>query len=300
MVLFTAQQCLRATNGDRDLPNFVRPGGNSVPRFLVQPIQAIITSYRFNCCGVVTQWRALVENSGSGHFDDQAYTIFFQVWRPNSLSPVNTDGCYTMQGTNHFPSIPLSDPDTADRGIVTGVPLESERIEVQPGDVVGFYLENSRANNDGIQFARNKDNRDNTSPYTNETVWFATGLLTPRPEATCMYPVGKSRLLNSSTSLAPLITATICEFITTQSILRYLYSFIAKTGCPPRTTKATATPTTTAANSGPTTAADNIGGIAVPVGLVMIAVTITLILSLFVIHKRRAKKHKQSGKIYTA
>ncbi len=30
-----------------------------------------------------------------------------------------------------------------DRGIVTGVPLESERIEVQPGDVVGFYLESS-------------------------------------------------------------------------------------------------------------------------------------------------------------
>ncbi len=64
---------------------------------------------------------------------------------------------------------------------MTGVPLESERIEVQPGDVVGFYLESSRNDDDGIQFAR-----DNPSPYTDERVWFATGSLTPRPDATCM------------------------------------------------------------------------------------------------------------------
>ncbi len=59
---------------------------------------------------------------------------------------------------------------------------------------------------------------------------------------------------------------------------------------------------TTDSNPGPITAADNVGlyvGIAVPVGLVTIAVTIILILSLFVIHKRRAKKqHKQSGNIH--
>ena len=124
---------------------------------------------------------------------------------------MDTDGCYAMQGTNHFSPISLADYATADRGIVTGVPLESERIEVQPGDVVGFYLESSRFTN-GIQFARDVDN---TSPYTDETVWFATGSLTPRPEATCMYPVGTSGLLNSSTNLAPLITATVCELMTT-------------------------------------------------------------------------------------
>ena len=211
MVPFKAQQCLRATNGERDLPNLIRPGGNSVPRFEVNPIQAIITSYRFDCYGVVTEWRAIVQGSGSSFVD--TYTMSFQVWRPNSPSPVDTDGCYTMQGTNHFPSIPLSDPNTADIGIVTGIPPESERIEVQPGDVVGFYLENSRANTrDGIQFARDINN---TSPYTDERVWFATGSLTPRPEATCMYPVGSSGLLRSSTNLAPLITVTVCKFITT-------------------------------------------------------------------------------------
>ena len=200
---FKAQQCLRATNGDRDLPSFVRRGGRGEPRFEAESIQAIITSYRFNCCGVVTQWRAFVHNSNDDHRN--AYDISFQVWRPNSPSPVDTDGCYTMQGTNYFPSIPLADPDTDDRGIVTGVPLESERIEVQPGDVVGFYLESSIRIDDGIQFARD------ANLYTDETVWFATGSLTPRPEATCMYPVGTSGLLSSSTNLAPLITATVCK-----------------------------------------------------------------------------------------
>ncbi len=71
---------------------------------------------------------------------------------------------------------------SADRGIVTGVPLESERIEVQPGDVVGFYLDSFRSK--GIQFA---GDFDNTSLYTEETAWFATGSLTPRPEATSMF-----------------------------------------------------------------------------------------------------------------
>ncbi len=200
---FKAQQCLQATNGGRDLPIFVRPEDRG--RFRENPLQAIITSYKFDCCGVVTEWRAIVHNSGFIHFEEQPYTISFQVWRPNSPSPVDTDGCYTMQGTNYFPSIPLADPNTDDRGIVTGVPLESERIEVQPGDVVGFYLESRENGNDGIQFA--EDRRD-------ESVWYATGVITDS-DLTCPLPVGPGRTLSSFTNLAPLITATLCELMTT-------------------------------------------------------------------------------------
>ncbi len=202
---FKAQQCLRATNGDRNLPNFVRPGGRAEPRFRDNPIQVIITSYKFDCCGVVTEWRAIVHNSGFINFEEQPYTISFQVWRPNSPSPVDTDGCYTMQGTNYFPSIPLADPDTDDRGIVTGVPLESERIEVQPGDVVGFYLESRENGNAGIQFAR--DGED-------ESVWYAIGEVSSGA-LTCPLPVGPVGTLSSFTNLAPLITATLCELMTT-------------------------------------------------------------------------------------
>ncbi len=201
---FKAQQCLRATNGDRDLPSFVRPEGNGEPRFKAESLQAIITSYRFNCCGVVTQWRAFVYNSNNGHRD--VYDISFQVWKPMPLSLGGSDGCYNLTGFNQFSPISLANPGTADIGIVTGEPLASERIEVQPGDVVGFYLRNiANHKNDGIQFARD------TSLYTDETVWFATGSLTPRSDTACMYPVGTSGLLRSSTNLAPLISVSICK-----------------------------------------------------------------------------------------
>ena len=207
LIITLAQGCLLASEGTRPLPTFVRPEeAGDADRFTVQPIQAIITSYKFDCCGVVTEWRALVERSGGAHFTDQAYSISFQVWRPNSPSPVDTDGCYTMQGTNHFSPISLGDPGTDDRGIVTGIPLESERIEVQPGDVVGFYLESSRNKDDGILFAEEQE-------YDSESVWYATGDVTGSGQ-TCLFPVGPGRTLSSSTSLAPLITATVCEFTT--------------------------------------------------------------------------------------
>ncbi len=148
-----------------------------------------------------------MERSGGAHFDDQAYTMSFQVWRPNSPSPVDTDGCYTMQGANHFSPIPLGDPDTDDRGIVTGVPLESDRIEVQPGDVVGFYLHSSRNDDDGILFA---EDQDGESEDGGESVWYATDDVTGSG-VTCLFPVGTGRTLSLSANLAPLITATVCE-----------------------------------------------------------------------------------------
>ena len=149
-----------------------------------------------------------MEGSGGAHFNGQSYTISFQVWRPNSPSSVDTDGCYTMQGTNHFLHISLADDTSDDRGIVTGVPLESERIEVQPGDVVGFYLESSHMmdrNHDGIQFAPD-------SAYKSEAVWYATGSYNKGPTE-CPFPVGPRRVLSSSTNRAPLITATVCKLI---------------------------------------------------------------------------------------
>ncbi len=69
-----------------------------------------------------------------------AYSIPFQVWRPNSLSTMDTNGCYNLTGFNHFSPIPLAHPNTHDIGIVTGVPLESERIEFQPGVTIAMMV----------------------------------------------------------------------------------------------------------------------------------------------------------------
>ncbi len=75
--------------------------------------QAIITSYKFNCCGVVTEWRAFVHNSNNSQNDP--YQILFSVWRP---SPV-TDGCYNLIDINVFELFPLPP-----RGILVGVTIE--------------------------------------------------------------------------------------------------------------------------------------------------------------------------------
>ena len=103
---------------------------------------------------MITEWAAHVEYSGGAH-DNGFYSIAFQVWRPNSPSPV-VDGCYNKTGSNYFPDIVLYDR------AVRETPLASERIHVQPGDVVGFYLTTDRDEDSGIQFAED---------YTEESVW---------------------------------------------------------------------------------------------------------------------------------
>ncbi len=133
-----------------------------------------------------------------------SYSISFQVWRP----PILADGTYTMIGVNHFLSTPLS-ADT--RGLFTGVvPPESERI---PGDVVGFYLESSREDDDGIQFARDSD-------YEEETVWFVTDTASIVSPVPATLSVGSSGLLSVSTTLAPLIS--VCKSLSRSVDVRLL------------------------------------------------------------------------------
>ena len=198
MILFdSAQDCLRASNGNRSLPEFVKDSGE---QFRIQPIQAIITSFRFNCCGVITEWAAHVENSSSRQTSDY-YCIAFQVWRPNSPSLVDVDGCYTMIGAHYFPYIVLDPVDRA----VRETPLASDKIHVQPGDVIGFRLLTPGIldEDDGIQLAED---------YTEESVWYATGNINSGIP-TCPFPVGENRTLPSFTNLAPRITAAVCELI---------------------------------------------------------------------------------------
>ena len=143
---------------------------------------------------MITEWAAHVLRSGGAH-SNGVYSISFQVWRPNSPSPVDVNGCYTMTGSNHFPNIVL-DSDRA----VRETPLASERIHVQPGDVIGFYLTTSRDDDNGIEFAED---------YTEESVWYASDVIGGNPS--CQFPVGNGRTLSSSTNLAPRITAAVCE-----------------------------------------------------------------------------------------
>ena len=136
--------------------------------------QAIVPAYTFQCTGRVTEWRACVS---PGISTRQQYYIQFQVWRPTANG---IKGCYELVDDN----IPLDDArkeemsvsdstsiiDLEAEGFLSppggiGDPLsycvvlpvrESQQIEVQPGDVVGYYVDRFRHGDDrsdgGIQW----------------------------------------------------------------------------------------------------------------------------------------------------
>ena len=63
------------------------------------------------------------------------YTIDFEVWRPTE-----TDDCYSFVGSNYIPDVRPGLAHNVQSCIVLDVP-EDDQIEVEPGDVVGFYVD---------------------------------------------------------------------------------------------------------------------------------------------------------------
>ena len=163
--------------------------------------QAIITSYRFNCCGTIESWEAAVHPDGGGHRDG-GHTIHFQVWRPSPT--VEIDGCYSLVGENRFTSITLNTDD-----LVSETPEPSNIISVRPGDVVGYYtITNGNNPDEGIQL------NDDDVLFSTETVWYHTGTdeaLMFRGEM-CPFPVSASSnsgFLTQSTDFGPIVSANI-------------------------------------------------------------------------------------------
>ena len=97
-----AAQCVLTNNGN-SLPSFSDYGRN-VDR-IERHHQAIVPSYRFVCCGNITEWGVDVQPGGGK--DLMTYTFDFQVWRPSPT--VSTTGCYSLVGNNRFTSISLTD-----------------------------------------------------------------------------------------------------------------------------------------------------------------------------------------------
>ena len=138
--------------------------------------QALVPEYVFQCYGKVTEWRACVEPGGK--VDEQFY-IQFQVWRPSG----QTDGCYSLVNFNipldnamveereisessiiieaeGFLSPPGDNEDPLHRCVVLPV-RENKQIEVQPGDVVGYYVDRFKKGTEdkhdgGIQWLENE------------------------------------------------------------------------------------------------------------------------------------------------
>ena len=100
--------------------------------------QAIVPTYKFQCCGTVTSWRAYLQPGGKNHRN--AYNISFQVWRPSEQL---SDHYSLVQQTVAVPTL------TNDGEAI--VPASAGEIVVQPEDVVGFYVQLMRDGDGGIQ-----------------------------------------------------------------------------------------------------------------------------------------------------
>ena len=187
-----AQECLRANSGGDNLPSFSDPG-NSAPRIEINPIQVIIKSYQFHCCGKVGGWAAYVQPGGGNH-EDGVFNIKFQIWRPTG------GNSYVKIGENSFPRVQLIDGSGGE--INEEVQFSSEQLHFQPGDVLGYYLDqNSRGNNGGIQFDES---------FTQEELWYTTGNSDLQNE--CRLDIGTGGDLSLSTTLGPIISVSFSKF----------------------------------------------------------------------------------------
>ena len=150
-----AAQCLQTGNRN-GLPPFI--GANGKYR-IVQHHQAIIYTYRFTCCGVITEWGADVSPGER----KRNYTIDFQVWRPTPtvIDSINAGG-YSLVGNNRFTSISVS------RGLASATPPSQHYIHFQPGDVLGFYMESDEHDDPGIVLKNDRRYGDS------ELVWHAS------------------------------------------------------------------------------------------------------------------------------
>lgn len=186
--------CLLASNDTRFLPLF---DDIYQLHLAFEPVQVLINSYQFQCCGRVTMWGAYIRPGGMEHTG--SYSIAFQVWRGGS------DGCYTLVGSNNFEAIELSG------NLVQEVVSDKEQIEVQENDVIGYHLVYTgvvpvNVSQPGILLS---------DIYTTESVWYADSNnqqidgLCPDPTSDRNNEDGLP--LRMSTFNAPIITIGFCE-----------------------------------------------------------------------------------------
>ncbi len=127
-----------------------------------------------------------------GQSDDRRYTLNFQVWRPSPTVGQMGTGDYSLVGNNRFSAISLSG------NVAEVTPSPQDYIQFQPEDVLGFYVEEARDdNNNGVVVLT-------TDSYTNELVWYASA--TSQTVTGCSISVGSGGDLNTILSGVPVIS----------------------------------------------------------------------------------------------
>ena len=180
-------QCILTNNG-QSLPSFTDYGRN-VDR-LGRYYQAIVPSYKLQCCGEIRAWGVDVEPGGRR--DDEQYTLNFQVWRPSPTVDQMGSGDYSLVGNNRFSEVSL------DNNVAEVTPSPQDYIEFQPGDVLGFYIEEARDDNNGVVVLT-------STSYRNELVWYASATA---QTVGCPISVGSGGDLNTMLRAAPVISVS--------------------------------------------------------------------------------------------
>ena len=126
------------------------------------------------------------------------YTLDLQVWRPSPTVDDSTGaGQYSLVGNNRFTAISLPMGKDAPQ-VARLTPSPQDYIHYQPGDVLGFYVEEARSDGDGVVVLTSED-------YTSDVVWFASIAPTLATSQTT-YSIGSSGDLDTSTRAAPVIS----------------------------------------------------------------------------------------------
>jgi hypothetical protein len=147
-------------------------------------------------CGNITEWGADLQPGGGKH-DMKQYSLDFQVWRPSPTVDDSTGtGCYSLVGNNRFTSISLSN------GVAQVTPSPQDYIQFQPGDVLGFYVEEASEATDGVVVLTRP------SSFASELVWYASieEDMATSQNGDCPYSVGSNGVLNTPTRAAPVIS----------------------------------------------------------------------------------------------
>ena len=200
--MFTAQDSCLQTNSVNGLPFFqgYHEDGAGLPeRRIHHQNQAIVSSYKFNCCGNITAWGVdLNPDTEGGTFD-----FIFQVWRPSPS--VNITGCYSLVDDFISSSISI----TPSEPVARVVPSPQDQLQFEPGDVLGFYVERhggESSDNDGVVVLID-------SSHSSELIWHGSvDIMAVQPsqsQGSCPYPVGTNGVLNSLTHAAPVISVSL-------------------------------------------------------------------------------------------
>ena len=169
--------------------------------------QAIIPSYKFNCCGNITEWGVDLNPDGT----DAEFDFIFQVWRP-----LSANGCYTLVDGYTSTAI-TTDVESESRHLARVTPSAiQDQLQFQSGDVLGFYVEShgSGSNHDnGVTLLVDAN-------HTSELVWFASIDITAQTSqsGSCPYPVGTTGVLDSLTRAAPVISIAMTTYSCLQSL----------------------------------------------------------------------------------